>query len=204
VPLALLDSALHVIGDSSWTYAIVFAIAALDAFFPVVPSETALITAGVASAAGDLSVWLVILCAATGAVLGDNVSYWLGRTFGERVVNRYFSGERRKHFESAERALRERGGYFIVVGRFIPGGRIAVTFAAGTVVMPWLRFIRWDVLAATLWAIYGGLLGYFGGRTFERQEWKGLLLAFAVAAGVAGAVEAVRWYRKRRRVVPER
>jgi membrane protein DedA with SNARE-associated domain len=70
--------------------------------------------------------------------------------------------------------------------------------------MPWHRFIRWDVLAATLWAIYGGLLGYFGGRTFERQEWKGLLLAFAVAAGVAGAVEAVRWYRKRRRVVPER
>jgi membrane-associated protein len=204
VPLALLNSALDVIGDSNWTYLIVFAIAALDAFFPVVPSETALITAGVASAAGDLEVWLVILCAAVGAVLGDNVSYWLGRTLGERVVNRFFSGDRRKHVESAERSLRERGGYFIVIGRFIPGGRTAVTFAAGTVVMPWLRFIRWDILAATLWALYGGLLGYFGGRTFEREEWKGLLLAFAVAAGVAGAVEAVRWYRKRRRVAPER
>ena len=61
-----------------------------------------------------------------------------------------------------------------------------------------------DAAAGILWIAiaFAGTLAL--GRTFEREEWKGLLLAFAIAAGVAGAVEAVRWYRKRRRVVPER
>jgi membrane protein DedA with SNARE-associated domain len=201
--LALLDSALDAIGDSGWTYVVVFGLAAVDAFFPIVPSETALITAGVASASGDLEIWAVILCAAAGAVVGDNISFLLGRTLGERVVNRLFSGDRRRHLEWAETALNERGAYLIVIGRFIPGGRTAITFACGTLEMPWHRFIRWDILAGVIWATYGGLLGYFGGKTFEDEAWKGLLLAFVIAFGVAAAVEGVRWYR-RRRVVPQR
>jgi membrane protein DedA with SNARE-associated domain len=203
VLFALLDSTLDAVGDSNWTYVVVFGLAALDAFFPIVPSETALITAGVASADGDLEIWLVIALAAAGAIVGDNISFLLGRTIGERVVERLFRGERHRHLEWAETALNERGAYLIVIGRFIPGGRTAITFAAGTLEMPWHRFIRWDVLAAVIWACYGGLLGYFGGKTFEEDAWKGLLLAFTVAFGVAALVEAIRWYR-RRRVVPQR
>jgi membrane-associated protein len=43
------------------------------------------------------------------------------------------------------------------------------------------------------------LLGYFGGRTFEEEPWKGLLLAFAIALAVTAAVEAGRFLRRRRR-----
>jgi membrane protein DedA with SNARE-associated domain len=203
MPLALLDSILDTIGDSSWTYLIVFALAAIDAFFPLVPSETALITAGVAASTGDISIGVVIACAAVGAIVGDNISYALGRTVGESVAERLFKGERRRHLDWAEHALNDRGGYLIVIGRFIPGGRTAVTFACGTLGMPWHRFIRWDVLAGILWACYGGLLGYLGGSTFEDDEWKGLVLAFVIAFGVAAAVELIRWYR-RRRVLPQR
>ena len=63
--------------------------------------------------------------------------------------------------------------------------------------MPWHRFIRFDVLAGVIWGAYTVLLGYFGGRTFEEQPWKGLLLAFAIALAVTGVVEAVRHLRRR-------
>ena len=64
--------------------------------------------------------------------------------------------------------LDERGAYIIIIARFIPGGRTAVTFSAGYVnTFPWRRFIVYDVAAGLLWATYAALLGYFGGKTFE-------------------------------------
>ena len=65
--------------------------------------------------------------------------------------------------------------------------------------MPWRRFIVADVIAATLWGTYAALLGYIGGKQFEDAPWKGLLVAFAVAVGISGLVELVRWLRGRRR-----
>jgi membrane protein DedA with SNARE-associated domain len=63
--------------------------------------------------------------------------------------------------------------------------------------MPWHRFIRFDVLAGAIWGSYTVLLGYFGGRTFEEEPWKGLLFAFAIALVVTGVVELVRHLRGR-------
>ena len=56
-----------------------------------------MIAAGVLAGSGDLSIGLVILAAAAGAVCGDNVSYWIGRIFGERIAGRLFKGDRRRH-----------------------------------------------------------------------------------------------------------
>lgn len=196
------QSLVDAVSGSSWSYAVVFAVAALDAFFPVVPSETVAITAGVLAGAGDLSIGLVIAAAAGGAILGDNISFFLGHTIGERVASRFFSGESsRKRLEWAERQLDERGGYLIVVARFIPGGRTAATFAAGFVhTFAWRRFIRWDVAAGLVWGSYSALLGFVGGKSFEQQPWKGLLVAFAVAAAVTVCVEVVRHTRRRRTI----
>jgi len=191
------ESVVDTLSGSAWSYAIVFGIAAVDAFFPIVPSEATVITAGVLAGSGDLKIGLVILTAALGAIAGDNVSYWIGRTAGERIAGRLFKGERRRHLDRAHRLLEERGGYLIIVGRFIPGGRTAATFAAGSLDWPWRRFIFYDVIAGTIWASYAALLGYFGGKAFEDAPWKGLLIAFAIAFSVAALTELVRWYRKR-------
>jgi membrane-associated protein len=196
---AVFDSLLDVISSSSWTYGVVFLFAFLDVVFPIVPSETALIAAGVLAASGDLEIGLVILAAAVGAVTGDNLGYWLGRSLKDFVRTRLFSGKRRRHLDRAERALQERGGYLIIIGRFIPGGRTAVTFAAGILRFPWPRFIAFDVAAGILWATYGGLIGYFGGKAFEEEPWKGILLALGIAFGVAAAVEAYRYWKRRSR-----
>jgi membrane protein DedA with SNARE-associated domain len=188
---------------SGWAYAIVFVLALLDALIPVVPSETSVITAGVVASQGDLNVMLVILFAAGGAFAGDNAAYWLGNRFGRRINDRFFTSEKaRQRIAWAHRQVTERGGELIVIARFIPAGRTVVTLSAGTLEYPYRKFILFDAVAALSWALYASLLGYFGGKAFEDQPWKGLLLAFAIAFAVTGAVELVRWYLRRRGQTP--
>jgi membrane-associated protein len=199
MPVPVFESIVDALSGSSWSYAIVFVIAALDAFFPIVPSETVAITAGVLAGSGDLQVLPAVLAAAGGAFLGDNISFGIGHFLGERTVNRFFAGEKaRRRLQWAEQQLEARGAYIITVARFIPGGRTATTFTAGYVEFPWRKFLVFDAIAASIWGCYTVLLGYFGGSQFEEQPWKGLLLAFAIALAVTGLIEAVRYLRHRR------
>jgi membrane protein DedA with SNARE-associated domain len=195
----------EVVADASgWAYAIIFVVAFLDALIPVVPSETTVITAGVVAATGDLSLAIVVPAAAAGAFAGDNTAYFVGRRFGEPIKQRFFgSAKSRRRMEWAERQLEERGGELIVVARFIPGGRTAVTLSAGGLAYPWRRFVVFDACASLIWALYAALLGYFGGRAFEDAPWKGLVIALALAFSVAGAVELTRWALKRRRAAKQ-
>jgi membrane-associated protein len=188
------------VGNSGWSYWIVFGLALLDAFFPIVPSETAVITAGVVAAAGNLSLPLVILAAAAGAFAGDNISYFLGRYAGGWINPKIFRGEEGpKRHEWAERQLAKRGGELIITARFIPAGRTVVTLTAGGLHMPWRRFALFDVIAGVVWALYASLLGYIGGKAFENRPWLGLVIAFGVAFTVTGAVEGGRWLHGRRK-----
>jgi len=184
-----------------WAYPLIFAVAAVDAFFPLVPSETVVVIGGNLASSGDLSLPLVILAAAAGAVAGDNISYGIGSLVGERTVKRWFGSSKwHKRLEWAERTLDERGAYIIIIGRFVPGGRTAVTFSAGYVrTFPWRRFIVYDVVAGTLWATYAALLGYFGGKTFENHPTLGLVIALGIALTLGFLVEAVRHVRQRGR-----
>lgn len=190
------------VSGSNWSYVAVFAVAVLDAFFPVVPSESMVIVAGALAASGDLSLPIVILAAWSGAVVGDNISYGIGNWAGEHTVKRLFRHEKaHKGFDWAEKQLEERGSYIILIARFIPFGRTAVTFTAGyTKGLPWHRFIRYDVVAGGLWATYAAMLGYIGGKQFEEQPWKGIVLGLAIAFSVAFLIE---WIRHRRAKKPD-
>ncbi len=176
-----------------------FAFAYADVLFPIIPSETALITAGALAATGELELSIIIICAAVGAFLGDNTAYAIGRYLKAFVEGRIFPGEKRRHLERAERALEQRGGVLIIAGRFIPGGRSAVAFSAGVLHFPWLRYALWDAGAAILWALYGGLIGYIGGTAFEEHPLYGILLALGIAFGIASLIEGSRWLRRRQR-----
>ena len=204
VALAVFDQFTRLVADASgWAYAIVFLLAFLDVLVPVVPSEASVITAGVVAAGGGLDLPLIIAAAACGAFLGDNTAYLIGRRFGTRAKERFFRGDKgRKTVEWAERQLTARGGELIVVARFIPGGRTAITLSAGASLFRWRRFAMYDAAAALIWALYASLLGYFGGKAFEGAAWKGLLLALAIAFAVTGGVEVVRWFVKRRQGSP--
>ena len=182
-----------------WAYPIIFVVSVVDAFFPLVPSETVVVVGGNLASSGDLVLPLVILAGASGAILGDNISYGIGSWVGEKTVKRWFRSEKwNKRLEWAEQTLDERGAYIILIARFIPGGRTAVTFSAGYLsTFPWRRFIVYDIVAGVLWATYAALLGYFGGKTFEERPWLGLLIALGVALTLGLVVELVRHWRQR-------
>ena len=197
----MFDMFLDWVSGSNWSYLAIFSVALLDAFFPVVPSESAVILAGALAGSGEgLNVFLIILVAWAGAVLGDNISYGIGKFAGEHTVKRLFRSEKaHRGFDWAERQLEERGSYIILVARFIPFGRTAVTFTSGyTKGLPWHRFFRYDLIAGGVWATYATMLGYIGGKQFEEQPWKGVLVGLGIAFSVAALIEVVRKWREKR------
>jgi membrane-associated protein len=189
----------HEVGQSAVTYPIVFAAAATDVLFPLIPSETIVITASVLAAQGELFIWLIVPLVAVGAFLGDNLCYLLGRKVGDPVADRLFKGEKgQARLKWAEAALRRRGAILIGVGRFIPGGRTATTFAAGTLEMPYRQFATADAFASVLWAFYVSMLGYLGGETFKDNLWLPLVTSLACAMAVGAGFEVWRRVQRRR------
>ena len=134
------DAILHFAQElmsSWWIYLALFGFAALDGFFPAIPSETLVVTAGVFAATGEPNLYAVIAVAAAGAFVGDHVSYALGRGAGGRLIDRTKPGTKRHAMSPwARNALAERGGLVLVVARYVPGGRTAVTLTMGAVRYP--------------------------------------------------------------------
>ncbi|HEY7259611.1 MAG TPA: DedA family protein [Gaiellales bacterium] len=186
----MLESLVDLASGSAWTYALVFAVAALDVLAPILPSESLLVAAAALSASGRLNVAAVALAGAAGALLGDNIAFLCGRLLDTRV-HRWLdaSPRRRKRLRWAERQLDRRGGVIIVGSRFIPGGRTATMLAAGMLEMPWRRFVAFDLLAAVIWAFYGTAIGYFGGTAFEGRPLIGVAVALGLALVAGLAVE---------------
>ncbi|HET6950753.1 MAG TPA: DedA family protein [Acidimicrobiales bacterium] len=178
---------------SALAYLLVLLLAAFDVVVPVLPSETAVVLGGVLAWQGRLHPVPLVLAAATGAVLGDHLSYAVGRwTQRGRPESRAGSGRRTKMARLqawAAQQLHRRGPALLIVARFIPGGRTAY---------PLRRFTPATVVAGSLWAGFATTLGYVGGHTFHDQTLLATGLGILLAVGFAGLVELVLSWRERR------
>ncbi|MFD3402205.1 DedA family protein [Kribbella sp. NPDC058693] len=191
------DAILHFAGElmsSWWIYLALWGFAALDGFFPAIPSETLVVTAGeFAASSGEPNLYAVIVVAAVGAFIGDHVSYALGRGAGGRLLDRVKPGTKRQAAVLwARRSLAERGGLVLVVARYVPGGRTAVTLTMGSVRYPLRSFTPFAALAAISWGAYCTLVGFIGGKAFEDNPLKGVVLGIGLALLVTVIVELVR------------
>jgi membrane-associated protein len=196
--------------DSPWLWLIVFLVTMLDALIPFSPSETTLVTVAVLVTPRPELLALLVLVAAVGAFAGDCASHAMGRFAGPGMISRFSRGEKgRERVEWARAKVHEYAVLLILVARYLPGGRFASGIATGGVRYPWPRFLVLDGIGTTLWAAYGALVGYIGGRQFTDSPAKGLLLAFAIALLGVVVVEAGRriWARSqtsRRLLEPQR
>lgn len=155
-----------------------------------VPGETALIAASVLAAEHKLSIELVIILAATAAIVGDNVGYLIGRKGGRYLLERPgpFRGQRAEVLLRGEPFFERHGPKAVFFGRWILGLRTWAAWLAGATHMPWRKFVLWNALGAISWAISIGLLGYFVGKSVEKVISElGLygLIAVAVVGGAA-------------------
>jgi membrane protein DedA with SNARE-associated domain len=179
--------------SSPWVYLVLFALSAVDAVLPVLPSESVVITAGVFAATGQPELVAVVAVAALGACAGDHASYLLGHLAGPRVRARARPGTRRRTaLDRAERLLAARGGVLLVSARYVPGARTAVTLTAGTVGWPLRRFTPFAVLGALTWAGWSAGIGYVGGLAFERDPLSGLVLGIGLAVALTLLAELAR------------
>ena len=201
--LAIINEAFGWLKDfssSPWFYLIIFAIAVLDSVLPIVPSETLVIIGGVSAGLGNLWIPLVIVVAATGAFIGDNLSYFIGREASDWVTRR----QTRTNKGAARMAkiveqVHERGGLLLITARFIPGGRTALTLSCGVTKQPRRWFISWTAVAAVIWGNYAALLGFIGGKSFEDNHTLAFIIAFVSAFSITLVIELVRWLLKRAR-----
>jgi membrane-associated protein len=183
---------------AAYGYWAIFLVVAGDGLIPILPGETAIVAAAVLAANGSLSLWLVILAGAAGAVAGDSSAYWIGRAGHgpiRRTVARFAGRER---LLAAERMVQRQGAALVFVGRFLPGIRIAINLSCGAGHMSYPRFLVFDVLGGIVWATQAALLGYFAGKAFADQLWVAFVVAFAVTGLVGGFVALKERQRVRR------
>lgn len=189
---------------SPWGLLVIFVVCVVDAFFPLVPSETLVISGGVFAASGDLNLAAVIAVGATGAIVGDHVSYGIGRVVGPPAVDRM---ARRKRLaavrDNAQRALDRHGGPALIALRFVPAGRSLSTALAGSLQFPVRRFSPYVLAGGILWAVQGALLGYFAGNVIHDNyaiaTAAGIVISIALAAGIELARHRFLARRARRR-----
>jgi len=151
-----------------------------------VPGETALVAAGVLASRGHFSIATVIGLAALGAILGDNVGYWIGRIYGRKLFVRFRRLE--AVLPRAERFFRRHGGKAVFFARFVAGLRVTGAWMAGISHMHWWRFLIWNALGGVVWATGVGLVAYYLGRATADLVSQYGLIGGGAAVGLAVAI----------------
>jgi membrane protein DedA with SNARE-associated domain len=145
---------------------LLFAVVLLESFGIPLPGETALIAFGVLASQGHHSIVWVIVLAAAGAIIGDNLGYWLiGRWGGRELFERW--GFLRRYSErflpAAERLMAKHGGKTVFFGRFVTVLRYTAAWVAGIGRMNWWKFLFWNAAGGIIWATAVGLVAYYAG-----------------------------------------
>lgn len=177
-------------GDTWWVHLVVFALCAIDAFFPTVPSESVIVALSSLWASSSVPpIWLTVLAAWSGAFLGDNIAYLIGRTVGWERFGFLHRGRGLKAVQAAERGLDRRALLFLMTARYIPFGRTAVNLTAGAVRYPWRQFWHRSLAATFVWAVYSCAIGAVAGSWFEDNHLLAITVAVVIAVVVALVVE---------------
>jgi membrane protein DedA with SNARE-associated domain len=179
---------------------ILFVLIAMESAGVPLPGETALITAGVLAARGDMDIVEVIVVAAAAAIIGDNVGYWVGRLGGRRLLERWEPLERHasRVLPWSERFFKRHGAKTIFLGRFFAVLRVTAAWLAGISRMHWWRFFLWNAAGGICWAVLVGLVSYYLGRAAaEAINRYGLIAGVVIVALLVLGALVFRFIRRR-------
>jgi membrane-associated protein len=128
------------------------------------PGDSLLVTAGVFAAAGNLNLAKLLLLVPLCAIVGDQIGYWIGRKAGQALYRREDSFVfRKKHLEHAKQFYEKYGGKTVIMARFMPIVRTFCPPVAGAAMMPYSRYVAYDIAGGLLWVGSMILSGYFLG-----------------------------------------
>ncbi|GAC1394963.1 MAG: hypothetical protein NVSMB65_13550 [Chloroflexota bacterium] len=161
------------------------------------PGETMLLAAAIyAGTTHHLHISLVIAAAAAGAILGDNLGYWVGREAGYRLLRRYgrYIRLEERRLKLGQYLFRKHGGKVVFFGRFVAVLRTWAAFLAGANQMPWRRFLVFNATGGVLWATLYGLGGFTLGKEIHRLS--GTVRTVTIAVGLLALVAFVLFLRR--------
>ncbi|MFM7434692.1 MAG: DedA family protein [Vulcanococcus sp.] len=167
-----------------WGYAVIFAAMLLENAGVPLPGETITLLGGYAAGSGQLHLGGVMAAAAGGAVLGDNLGYWVGRRLGWPVMVRVggWLGQRPDQLEQLRQRFLRRAGLSVFLGRFVAVLRVLAGPLAGAVAMPYRRFLLCNLAGALLWASTMVSLAWLGGRWVPFERMVGGVIDFGLGA----------------------
>ena len=168
----------------TWGYGVIFVAMLLENAGLPLPGETVTLLGGYAAGSGQLHGLGVMAAAATGAILGDNIGYWVGRRAGWGLILRV-GGLLRQSPEQLDR-LREQflrhSGKSVLLGRFVAVLRVVAGPMAGAVGMPYPRFLLCNAAGAVLWAGTMVSLAWLGGRWIPFDQMMRGVIQFGLGA----------------------
>ncbi len=196
----MLASLAHVARDAG--IPALFGLIAVETMGIPLPGETALIAAAIFASQGHLSIELVLVAAAAGAILGDNVGFFIGRRFGRQLLQSDrgpFSRHRRRLLEIGEPFFERHGPKAVFLGRWVAGLRVTAAWLAGSARMSWPKFTFYNALGGICWALSVGLLSYYLGHTAETLFQTAGLAGLGAAALLGVIAYAIHRARRKRR-----
>lgn len=181
---------------------IVFAMPALEAsvFLGFIfPGEIACLLGGVLAFESKLQLWLVIVVAIAGAVIGDTVGYFVGLRFGDVLLGklppRFVKPE---HVERTKELIRRFGGRAVFVGRFTAALRALVPGFAGVSRMRYRSFLVWNLAGGAVWASAVVVAGYVAGNAWRKVNSAISVVSYCILGAVIVGLIALWWMRRRR------
>ena len=156
-----------------WTYVILFFIIFAETgliFFPFLPGDSLLFAIGAFSALGHFDITIVLVSLFIAAILGDSVNYWVGRTFGQKLVDNPKIPINQEHIDETKIFYEKNGGKTIILARFIPFIRTFAPFVAGISHMRYKDFMIYNIVGGFVWVFGFTLLGYFFGNLEEVKK----------------------------------
>jgi membrane protein DedA with SNARE-associated domain len=180
---------------------LLFVAVMIESFGLPIPGETSLIAFAVLASEGHYDIRWVIVVAAAGAIVGDNLGYWLiGRLGGRELFARWEWLDRysQRILPRGEALMERHGGKIVFFGRFVSILRYTVAWMAGLSKMRWLKFLFWNAAGGIAWATAIALIAYYLGHAVITEiERYGLYAAAAVVVIGALAFIVIRRTRTR-------
>lgn len=181
-----IDSHLEAIVNAfgPWTYVIVFAIIFVETglvILPFLPGDSLLFAASALAANPNfgLNPWLFPILFFVAAVLGDSLNYWIGYN-SERILSKHKWFAKLISQDSLNKGrefFEEKGNIAIILARFMPIIRTFVPFVAASTNYPYNKFVKNNVLAATIWVILCcGAGHFFGNIPFVKEHFSMIIL----------------------------
>lgn len=127
------------------------------------------------------------------AILGDTVNYQIGKYIGPKIFNKESSKLFNKnHLIEAHDFYEEYGGKTIILARFIPIIRAFAPFVAGIGLMPYKKFLSYNIIGGVAWVLIFTLIGYFfGNLPIVKDNFSLLVIAIVVISGLPIVIQLI-------------